>query len=281
MNIIWQTENGDATNFELEYLTNIIFKNLTYNSYFDNKQYQTVLDDSIIVYSYDHSNITNEFKTYIEKFTNNNYKFYLVHLSNENLQHQTEYYRFAKKVYRNYFDSNISQNNVIHIPLGFKSGFYNSNIKKTTNNKTYDFCFIGQPKTDRFELLNICDNYNTFKHLTTRWNCHTSLSIDICKSVYKSTKFAPCPMGFVHPDSFRFMECLESGCIPIIKSYNGFDYHTKIWGKTPIPKIESWNELSNFAKLNEDDYNKIYNDVFDWYENYKNNILTNIIPSSI
>jgi hypothetical protein len=76
-------------------------------------------------------------------------------------------------------------------------------------------------------------------------------------------------MGFSHPDSFRFMEALEWGCIPILKKYNSFDYHTKIWGDSPIPKIDNWSELNNFANLNNDQFSSLYNTVFNWYKNYR------------
>ena len=277
--IIWQTPHGDATTFEYEYLTNILFKNLTYEKYFDHQKYEILIDNSIIIYSCNSHNIGDDFRAYLDRFQNSGYKFSLVHLSNENLEHNIDYYAKANRVYRNYYDSNIKLDNVVFIPLGFKSGFYNTDINNlnVVDTKTYEFCFIGHPKADRFDMLNILDKYNTYKHLTNNWNCPTSLNIDQCKNIYYHTKFAPCPMGFSHPDSFRFMEALESGCIPIIKKYGSFDYHTKIWGDTPIPKVNDWNEIDNIALMDDVDYKNLHYKVFSWYKNYRNNVLTNLI----
>jgi predicted O-methyltransferase YrrM len=278
VNLIWQTNDGDETNFEYEYLTEVLFKNTHYNSHFDKKTYQTVLDNAIIIYSNNSHNISEEFNEYLNKFHDNGYSFNLLHLSNENLEHDTVYYSKAKKVFRNYYDPNIKNTNVHFIPLGFKSGFYNKDFDnlKNFNDKKYDFCFIGEPKTDRHEMIEVLNQYNAYKHLTKSWNCSTSLSVNGCIDIYKQTKFAPCPMGFSHPDSFRFMEALEWGCIPILKKYENFNYHSQIYGESPIPKIDSWSELSNFINLNESEYNKLFSDVFKWYKKFKNELNQNI-----
>jgi hypothetical protein len=51
INLIWQTKDGDETQFEYQYITEYVFKDIQYNKYFDNKSYSTVLDNSVIIYS--------------------------------------------------------------------------------------------------------------------------------------------------------------------------------------------------------------------------------------
>jgi hypothetical protein len=52
INLIWQTFNGDQTNFEFEYTTEVLFKNFEQNRVFDDGKLSTVLDNSVIIYSF-------------------------------------------------------------------------------------------------------------------------------------------------------------------------------------------------------------------------------------
>jgi hypothetical protein len=113
---------------------------------------------------------------------------------------------------------------------------------------------------------------NVFIHKTNSWNCATSLSQDECISIYEKTKFVPCPMGWVHPDSFRLMECLESGSIPILKNYNNLEYFTKVWGDSPLPVVNSWDEIIDYYNMGNDKYNELYKTVFNWYLIFKENL---------
>ena len=269
INLIWQTFNGDQTNFEFEYTTEVLFKNFEQNRVFDDGKLLTVLDNSVIIYSNNSNTISDDFNNYLNKFVELGYTFYLLHFSNENLSHNCDYYSKAKTVFRNYYDSNITAENVIFIPLGGKSGFINKN-EKWSKIKEYEFVFIGQPKSDRQELLSVMESMeNVFIHKTNSWNCSTSLTQDECISIYNKTKFVPCPMGWVHPDSFRLMECLESGSIPILKNYNNLEYFTKVWGDSPLPVVNSWDEITNYYKMNEEDFLKLKTLVFNWYKEFK------------
>ena len=269
LNLIWQTFNGDQTNFEFEYTTEVLFKNIEHNKIFDDGQLSTVLDNSVIIYSNNSNNISDDFNNYLNKFVELGYTFYLLHFSNENLSHNCDYYSKANHVFRNYYDSNITSQNVTFIPLGVKTGFINKN-KNFLETKEYEFVFIGQPKSDRQELLSVMESMeNVFIHKTNSWNCSTSLTQDECISIYNKTKFVPCPMGWVHPDSFRLMECLESGSIPILKNYNNLEYFTKVWGDSPLPVVNSWDEITNYYKMNEEDFSKLKTNVFNWYKEFK------------
>jgi len=50
INLIWQTDNN-PTNFHYDYITKVLFKNINYINHFDNKSYNTFLNNSIIIYS--------------------------------------------------------------------------------------------------------------------------------------------------------------------------------------------------------------------------------------
>lgn len=270
INLIWQTKEGDQTNFEYEYITEILFKNFKQTKFFDDAKLNIILDNSVIIYSNDSDNISEEFEKYLNKFLEKKYKFYLLHLSNENLGYNYDYYTKANHVFRCYFNKHINANNVTFIPLGIKSGFLSNNQDK--KNKEYNFSFIGQPKSDRYELIDIISKLNGYIYTTNEWNCLTALSQIDCKEIYQKTKFAPCPMGWINPDSYRIMESLENGSIPILKRYDNLEYFEKIWGDSPIPIVDEWEEIYKLNDISDDEYELLYTSVMNWYYNLKENL---------
>lgn len=53
-------------------------------------------------------------------------------------------------------------------------------------------------------------------------------------------KIIPCPGGPNTPESFRFYEALEAGCIPIPENRI---FWTMMFGEVPFPIVENWNQL--------------------------------------
>ena len=194
--------------------------------------------------------------------------FYLLHLSNERPEDPCNYYSLAKHVFRSYYAPEMAKENVTFIPLGFKSGYLNRYKKFTDcDRKDISACFIGHPKSDRNELIQVLDGVNSsFVHKTNAWNCPTSLSSEQCSEIYKRSKYAPCPMGWIHPDSFRISESLEWGCVPIIKRHNGMDYFQNIFPGHPMPVVSSWAEIPSV--IEKEDYCSLRDKVQGWYIGY-------------
>jgi hypothetical protein len=275
-NIIWQTTKGDYTEFELEYLREFLFKDITYNAIFDENKCETILDNSLIVYSCDEPELYDNLKQYLRKYDELGYTYYLLHLSNERLNHNYEYYVRAKHVFRGYYDERIKLDNVTTIPIGFKSGFLNkSQSTRTVFEKEYVWTFIGQLKNDREVMYNTLVSVEpNFVHLTSTWNCPTSLSVKDIIALYEKTIFIPCPHGWVNslPESFRILEALEWGCLPILKRYNNLDYYENIFGKHPFIIVNDWAEAYNRIIELCSDFDKLEqyrNQVCDFYNNYK------------
>jgi hypothetical protein len=230
-------------------------------------------ENCLIIYSCNSRNISNELFDYFKKYNENKIKFNLYHISNENLNHNCEYYDFANIVFRNYYDTNINKNNVHTLPLGYKSGFKNKNKEyKQMIDKKYDICFIGQLKSDRNNLYSIIKKFNNnFIHLTEKWDCKNSLKSSEVNEIYSETKIIPAPMGNISVDSFRICEILESGSIPIIKLYNGNDYFINIFGNHPIPVVSDWDELFLVFNQLKDNEEKL-KEINEWYHNFKENL---------
>lgn len=282
LHLIWQTTEGEQTSFELEYISQLLFKDIPHQEHFDNNKYSIVINNAIIIYSNNHRGPNFDFINYLNKFKKNNFKFYLWHLSNESLLHNCDYYNLASHVFRNYYYHELKQNHkVTYMPLGFKSGYLNKTAYFPLTEKTISFSFIGQPKSDRIELIQELQKINNaFIHTTNAWNCNTALSQEECKSIYQKSRFVPCPKGWINPDSFRIMETLESGSIPILKEYENLNYFEKPWEEnTPIPIIKEWSELEQYSALTNDEYEKLHNSVFEWYKRFRVDLKNRIIQT--
>jgi hypothetical protein len=276
LNLIWQTRKGEQTDFEFEYTTQVLFKAFKTSYYFDEGRYEQILDNSVIIYSNDSKKAPPELIHYLNKFKKRNFRFYLLHFSNEGLNHNHWYYSKANYVFRNYFDPQIKASNVLFIPLGFKSGYLNKDGKlNPCGEKTIDVSFVGQPKSDRFEMIEAMEKLDShYVHKTTSWNSSNALNQEECIDIYQKTKYAPCPMGNVHPDSFRICEALEWGSIPVVRTVNGEDYFKNVFGDHPFRVVNNWNELA--AAIKADDYCAEREHVHSWYLDFKAKLQTKI-----
>jgi hypothetical protein len=212
--------------------------------------------------------VTPEFMSYLNSYKEKGFTFYLLHLSNERPEDPCNYYSLAKHVFRSYYAPEMAKENVTFFPLGFKSGYLNREKSLSDcDNKDISACFIGHPKSDRNELIQVLEGIDsTFVHKTNAWNCSTSLSSDECIEIYKRSRYAPCPMGWIHPDSFRISEVLEWGCVPIIKRHKGLDYFQNIFPGHPMPVVSSWSEIPKIIESS--DYCSLRDRTQEWYLGY-------------
>src|SRR5689334_18961870 len=92
LNLIWQTAKGEQTEFEFEYTTQFLFKDFNTEYFFDERRYKIVKDNSVIIYSNDSTKAEPELIHYLNKFRRKKFRFYLLHFSNEGLNHDCWYY---------------------------------------------------------------------------------------------------------------------------------------------------------------------------------------------
>jgi len=240
------------------------------------------IENAIIVYHCDSKFIDDKLLCYIKEYSKKQINFSLFHLSNECLNHDCQYYVYAKHVFRNYYDVNIKYSNVITLPLGYKGGFLNRNENYLKlQHKKYDVCFIGHIKGDRYNLVeNIKSFDRKYLHTTKSWNDKNSLSVNLVQKIYTETILIPAPMGNVNVDSFRIYEILESGSIPVIKKYWNNDYFENIFGKHPIPTIYDWSELKTLCSVIKSDLNFHLEKINNWHISFKqqiSNMLYNLL----
>jgi len=272
LKIIWLSGHGfkQESCWEYDYITKDLFSLFDVEVFVLTDDYNLFIDNSLIVYSSDDRTLSKKIQNYLEECDSKKLKYNLLHLSNEQLNHNCDYYSNAKVVFRNYFDPSIKQKNVVVLPLGYKTGFTNNNPKKLKDKK-YDYCFIGQPKWDRFQLIDIIKkNGNSYIHTINQWDSPQSLKSKEMQDILKLTKIVPCPMGNILPETFRFYETLESGSIPVIRRYNGSDYYSGFFKNHPIPTVNDWNELPLVMdSLINNGYDSTCTNINNWYATIK------------
>jgi hypothetical protein len=64
--------------------------------------------------------------------------------------------------------------------------------------------------------------------------------------------------------------------IPILKNYNNLEYFTKVWGDSPIPVVNSWNEIVKYYNMDNNQYNELHNNVINWYSTFKSSLALKI-----
>ena len=223
----YHKENSDKWIFEI--LTKVNFKEIKNESELEKNDYLLIID----------SNVVNKIDFY-DKLKLTCSKIYLIHLGDETGIHDySEIYKNCNYVWRTFCSNTYFNNSKVScIPLGYKSGVvFNEEVK----NRAYKWSFIGTPhKSSRHDLLfQLSEIKPSYLFKTKKFN-NDILEIKDMNKVLSSSEFLPCPNGFVHPETYRLYEALESGCIPIVE--NAFKYYDRLFPGNPFLKVDMWSE---------------------------------------
>jgi hypothetical protein len=277
MNIVWQTRSGPETDFEYEYVRHVILKNIEAPETFDQSNYSQSADGSIVIYSSNDKNISADLRDYLSR----HHDYTLIHLSLERLLHRADYYHQARLVLRPYFDPRLSCDHLYYVPIGFQTGFLRpSHLNIKFEDKKYIWCFAGQLKSHRKRMIRELTALQPhFIHITQKWADPNALTPDDMRKIYQHTLFVPCPFGNRNPDSYRIMEALEYGCIPVVLTFLGEDYFKYVFGDHPFIVAQSWAQArEKMADLCADqarlrDY---YNKSCNWYQKFKSDLAEDV-----
>ena len=261
--------------FEIEYIENLLLSKVDNLSKVTLENFDMKNKEPIILYYSDaDKQISQEIKTFIEKY---NRGFFLIHISDEVLNADYEIYKKAYYIFRGYYSPSIRYKNCFTIPIGFQSGFLNNSLQK--ENK-FIWSFIGQTYSDRkimIESLNELKPFKTFN--IDSFMDKNSLSVSEQQEIYKKTLFAPCPFGFANPDTFRIMEVLESGCIPIVKKFYFIDYYKFVFGDHPFLIVDEWSQAPGLIRKylkDENLLNEKIDEINTWYKSFKLNLSNDV-----
>ena len=155
------------------------------------------------------------------------------------------------------------------IPIGYKSGTL---LKKQAEERKFIWAFIGtQHRSSRHDLLFQLSDINPFYcHKTPKFD-QKIIDADEMSKILSSTIFAPCPNGFVHPETYRLYEALECGCIPIVE--NTYKYYERLFPSNPFLKVDKWVEAKSIIKKwNNDTIKQKQKECNEWWNNYKDQL---------
>lgn len=100
--------------------------------------------------------------------------------------------------------------------------------------------------------------------------------------IMSHARVVPCPGGVGTPDTFRFFEALEAGCIPIADEFCALHkaegYWQMIFGPDfPFPTIKDWTELPGTVNFYHDTFAQNSNKIFAWWQQQKRQFLVNVL----
>ena len=258
----------EGAGFEEEYLSNCLLARLDAGS----------VDADFIVYSCDQPALQAQVAEVVGAST----RPILLHLSNESLEHVHGYYDKARWVFRSYFDPNCTLPHVTTLPLGYRSGFQAAAeaLRKRKRETAFVWAFAGQKKSDRKAMAEQMERLTPhFAHYTSGWLSDDMLSVEQVCEVYAKTQVVPCPMGNINPDSFRIMEALENGSIPVLKRFYGCDIAKYTFGDHPFIVGADWADCARIVgKLvrDPDQYRARAQAVESWYRDFKETLAEDV-----
>ena len=214
-------------------------------------------------------------KELYEKLSKKCSSIYLIHLGDEGGTEDTNLiYNYCKHVWRTFgLPKYFNNDKITCIPIGYKSGpnFQNKEILK----RKFLWSFMGTIHgASRYDLIHQNENLKPhFINKTSSFASGESLDTEKYYGILHDSIFIMVPHGYLHPESYRLYEALESGCVPIIE--NPHNFYNNFLPKNPLIKINLWKESSEIIKKLFNDKNKLKeksDEINLWWKNYKKNL---------
>ena len=209
------------------------------------------------------------------KYESTNQPFKVLHLSDEFCKDPIDFYNFSncKRVVRNYVRANLPSN-VLVLPLGYHTTFRNGIEKPYERTpqlpfRKYLWTFFGTDWNSRSEILDDLKDESIGEYrceLYKEWNDASSLSQNEYMSMMLNSWVVPC-IGGNNPETYRFYEALEFGCVPIlVEDDENREYIKYITQYIPILPLKSWSQSRMLLKS--------FMENKEAFEQYRHSILT-------
>ena len=263
--LIWGEYHKNYSNkWIYEILNKINFQSINSDQELDNKDTLIIIDSSV--------EKKVEFYTKLKLLCS---KIFLIHLGDETgIYDLSPVYGNCNHVWRTFCTGRYFNNKKVDcIAVGYKSGV---EINKKDLKRKYKWAFIGTPhKSSRHDLLfQLSSIQPSFSYKTEKFH-KKIMDTEEMTQVLSQTSFLPCPNGFVHPETYRLYEALESGCIPIVE--NAYKYYDRLFPDNPFLKIDKWIEAKEIInKWTEQKIIKKSEECNFWWNKYKEKLQEDI-----
>lgn len=283
INLIWVTKEGSQTEFEREFIVNRVFGSFKVSEHFKHETYDLIIPNACIIFSCALEQPDKALLDYFFRFKVSGHKFMVYHLSDEACHFNPTYYLGASAVLRSYYHKKYENyNNIYFMPLGFQSGFMNKDTKDTP--KDISVFFSGSMKQDREQMAMAIEKVpDSLVKRTQYFNDPSGFKVEEMAKFYNRSLFSPCPMGWHHQDSFRLMEALECGSIPVIHRRDASLFEIT-FPNHPFLLIDSWDDMRrHFDSLKPFEAVCLKNtrNWYSWYKRYLKDAVKKIYETHI
>lgn len=197
----------------------------------------------------------------------------LIHASDEKLRHRSSNYRFAKVVIREYFNPNLLRK-AFFIPIGYNEAIIEHLPQQEGDSaRNLSWSFFGNIKGDRVEMLEAFASIQPNRASTSSSGMlrNLPLSDEEVARLLVDSHFVLCPFGSLSPDTWRVMEALEAGAIPVCIKMRGVDYFKFIFGDHPFIVSGSWDEAAREVAIlmeNPEALSAKHSEIVAWYKGF-------------
>jgi hypothetical protein len=276
VDVVWQTQPGGQTEFERQYVEAVLLAQVDHRFIFDERRFEHRPPGGVVVLSHDAQSLPRDLRSYLAGCPN----VVLLHLSGENLPSVEDAYGDVRAVMRSYYDPRLSHDPLFTMPLGFKSGLMNTADVAPATDRAHAWFFAGQPKSHRQRMIHALSSLTPHKvHLTSGWGSDDSLDLEAMRRYLGDAVFVPCPFGNVNPDSFRIMEALEFGAIPVCVRFMGVDYYRYVFGDHPFLVADDWASAAVAMRALLEDPSALdarQSEVRAWYRTFKDDLARDV-----
>ncbi|MEQ9086776.1 MAG: hypothetical protein RIE23_06185 [Pontimonas sp.] len=155
------------------------------------------------------------------------------------------------------------------------------NLISASDDRTVPWSFFGNRKGDRQEMLEAFEDVpNGIARLgNSGFMKNLIVTDEQVARVMLASHFVLCPFGSLSPDTWRILETLEAGAIPVSVRLGRIDYFRFVFGDHPFIVEETWEEAAQKVKhllANPAELARSHEAASIWYSKFERNLAEDV-----